>query len=156
VMGGPGAPHGRESSGLNRLTSIAKAYTREGIRDSLKTLCLDPAIITDEVVERRFGLAQLPGAREAFSAFISSPDGAPSMWDRVQSFLPKVQQPVMVLWGREDRILPVELAHKLASVLPNARLEIVENCGHWVQIERPEVFNRLVLDFFRSINAQSA
>jgi len=155
VMGGPGAPHGRESSGLNRLTSIAKAYTREGIRESLLTLCLDPAIVSDEIVERRFRLAQLPGAREAFTAFITSPDGGSSMWDRVQGFLPQVRQPVMVLWGSEDRILPVELAHRLAAVLPDARLEIVERCGHWVQIERPELFNRLVLDFFAQLERRA-
>jgi len=156
VMGGPGAPHGRESAGLNRLTAIADAYSREGIRASLETLCFDTSLISDELVERRFRLAQLPGAREVFSAFISSPDGGRSMWDRVQGFLPKIAQPVMVLWGKEDGILPVELAHKLASTLPHARLEIVESCGHWVQIERPEVFNRLVRDFFESQRASKS
>lgn len=154
VMGGPGAPHGRASASLNRLTAIADAYTREGIRESLRTLCSDQSLITDEIVERRFRLAQLPRAREAFSAFISSPEGGPSMWDRVQGFLPQIKQPVLLLWGKEDRILPVELARKLLPQLPNARLEIVENCGHWVQIERPEIFNTLVLGFFGSSGAQ--
>ena len=150
VMGGPGAPHGRESAGLNRLTAIANAHTREGIRESLKTLCFDPLLITDEIVDRRFRLAQLPGAREAFSAFISSPEGGSSMWDRVRGFLPQIEQPVLLLWGKDDRIIPVELARKLLPQLPNARLQIVADCGHWVQIERPELFNTSVLEFFGS------
>lgn len=154
VMGGPGAPHGRASTSLNRLTAIANAYTREGIRESLRTLCSDQSLITDEIVERRFRLAQLPGAREAFSAFISSPDGGPSMWDRVQGLLPEIRQPVLLIWGEEDRILPLELARKLLPQLPNARLEIIDNCGHWAQIECPETFNRLVLEFFEPLRGR--
>jgi pimeloyl-ACP methyl ester carboxylesterase len=41
----------------------------------------------------------------------------------------------------------LELGAELAKAIPNARLEVVEDSGHTMQVERPELFNKLVLDF---------
>jgi 4,5:9,10-diseco-3-hydroxy-5,9,17-trioxoandrosta-1(10),2-diene-4-oate hydrolase len=55
--------------------------------------------------------------------------------------------PVLLVWGRHDHLFPPSHAQVAAAVLPNARVEIFEEAGHTPQMEEPERFNRLVLDF---------
>lgn len=61
--------------------------------------------------------------------------------------LENIKQPVLVIWGRKDRVLPPKHGHFAKQRLPNAVLEVVEGCGHLPFFERPDVFNRLVLTF---------
>jgi len=51
--------------------------------------------------------------------------------------------------GTEDIVFPPPAAVALASLVPGAKLESVPAAGHSVYFERPEIFNRLVLDFFK-------
>lgn len=46
--------------------------------------------------------------------------------------------PVLVLWGKEDRIIPPEFARRLQEDLPHAEVHLLEQCGHAPQLERPE------------------
>lgn len=66
---------------------------------------------------------------------------------RLDRFLPRVANPTLILWGREDHIIPVECGEQYRRALPNARLTVLETCGHLPPIEQPDVFARLVLDF---------
>lgn len=65
------------------------------------------------------------------------------------SRLSEIEIPVLILWGRHDGILPVELAiqAKEAMGLPDENLVIFENSAHVPQIEEAELFNRELIDF---------
>jgi pimeloyl-ACP methyl ester carboxylesterase len=58
--------------------------------------------------------------------------------------------PVLLIWGEEDRLLPVDRARGAVRRLPGARLEVIEGAGHTPQAERPERFNRALEDFLAS------
>jgi pimeloyl-ACP methyl ester carboxylesterase len=58
-----------------------------------------------------------------------------------------VRIPALIVWGRQDRIVPLECGERYTRLLPNARLEILENCGHLADLERPEALARLVTEF---------
>jgi pimeloyl-ACP methyl ester carboxylesterase len=62
-------------------------------------------------------------------------------------FLPRVSNRTLIVWGREDRIVPLECGEMYRRALPNASLAVLEKCGHLPPIERPDAFARLVLDF---------
>ena len=66
---------------------------------------------------------------------------------RLPQFLPRVKTPSLVVWGREDRIVPVECGEQYARLLPNARLKVLEACGHQPPVEQPVEFAKLVLEF---------
>jgi len=66
---------------------------------------------------------------------------------RLAQFLPRVTNPTLVVWGREDRIVPVACGEQYRRALPRARLTVLEQCGHLPPIEQPDAFARLVLDF---------
>jgi pimeloyl-ACP methyl ester carboxylesterase len=66
---------------------------------------------------------------------------------RLAAFLPRVTNPALIVWGREDRIVPVVCGEQYRRLLPDARLSILDRCGHLPPIEQPDVFARLVIDF---------
>ena len=66
---------------------------------------------------------------------------------RLDRFLPRVTNPTLIVWGREDRIVPVECGELYRRALPNATLTVFDNCGHLVPIEHPDACARLVLEF---------
>jgi len=68
---------------------------------------------------------------------------------RLPHFLPRVTAPTLLLWGREDRIVPVICGEQYCRLLPNATLRVLERCGHMPPVEQPDRFAELVLDFLR-------
>ncbi len=58
-----------------------------------------------------------------------------------------VATPTLVVWGRDDRIVPLECGERYTKALPRSRLEIVEGAGHFVAMEKPEELARLVTRF---------
>jgi len=58
--------------------------------------------------------------------------------------------PTLIIWGREDRSIPVDRAVDMHRFFRHARLELIGDAGHVVNAESPEIFNRLTLDFLRT------
>jgi pimeloyl-ACP methyl ester carboxylesterase len=69
----------------------------------------------------------------------------PHMYDRrLIPLLPQVQVPTLVVWGDDDRVVPLECGERYAKLLPQASLEVVESCGHAVDMEKPLELARLM------------
>ena len=58
-----------------------------------------------------------------------------------------VCKPALVVWGDDDKVVPQSAAKRYVEALPDARLEIVGNCGHCVDMEQPEALAKLVTNF---------
>jgi pimeloyl-ACP methyl ester carboxylesterase len=72
----------------------------------------------------------------------------PYMFDpRLPRFLPRVANPTLVVWGRQDRIIPSICGEQYAKLLPNATLRLIDGCGHLPPLEKPEEFVRITRDF---------
>jgi 2-hydroxy-6-oxonona-2,4-dienedioate hydrolase len=61
--------------------------------------------------------------------------------------LSSIHVPALVVWGREDELISVTRAEKFRNGIPGAKLIVFEQCGHVPQLEKPDDFNRAVLDF---------
>ncbi len=59
--------------------------------------------------------------------------------------------PKLILWGKEDAILPYSYGQRIHALVPNARFETFEKCGHVPQFEEPEKFNSLTLQFLKEL-----
>src|SRR6185436_3197962 len=60
-----------------------------------------------------------------------------------------VTTPALIVWGRHDRIVPLECGERYAKSMPRARLEIVDGAGHFVDMERGAELAKLVTAFVR-------
>lgn len=59
--------------------------------------------------------------------------------DRKLSDLPKITQPTLIIWGEQDQVFPIELAHRLKRHLEhNAQLVVLKNAGHAINMEKPK------------------
>ena len=67
-------------------------------------------------------------------------------------YLAKVQTPALIVWGRQDAIIPVECAALFNEAIPNSRVSIIDNCGHSPQVERPQEFAAAVDGFLSGLS----
>jgi pimeloyl-ACP methyl ester carboxylesterase len=67
-------------------------------------------------------------------------------------YLRKVPTPALIVWGRQDAIIPVECGELYQKALPNATLQVIDHCGHSPAIEKPQEFLRVVTEFLSGIS----
>jgi pimeloyl-ACP methyl ester carboxylesterase len=58
-----------------------------------------------------------------------------------------VQTEALIVWGRRDLIVPVEVGEQYARALPRSRLSVVEGAGHFIEMEQPEALAKLIVPF---------
>lgn len=73
----------------------------------------------------------------------------PENMEEVVSQYPRIEVPTLIIWGRQDRIIPLENGERLHRALKNSRLVIIEDCGHNPHEEKPEEVIRAVTGFLR-------
>jgi len=101
----------------------------------------------DQIYTQEPGFEQLEGW-ETCREMTSRTGWKPYMWNRaLPGLLKGVSIPTLIVWGREDKIVPLECAQLYAEALPNARVSVIDQCGHAVDLEKPAQLTRLVLNF---------
>ena len=71
----------------------------------------------------------------------------PERIDEIAKRYPEIRLPTLLLWGLGERVVPLWVAQRLASDLPNARLSLLEKCGHIPPEERPAESLSVLLEF---------
>lgn len=153
VLMGPGglslnvfAPDPTE--GVRKLSAFGRAPSREKIEEFLRIMVHDQALVTDELIDERFAIASQPESLRAMAAMGKSftrPDSFEQgmLWREAY----KLRQRVLLMWGREDRVNPLDGALIALKLIPRAQLHVFGQCGHWAQLEKFDEFNRLAIDF---------
>jgi pimeloyl-ACP methyl ester carboxylesterase len=112
----------------------------------------DVAQVTD--YELLFGTKPTPEAREAhiinreattrycWKPYMHDPS-LPPLLERLREL------PTLIVWGREDRIVPVECGELFHKAIAGSALRIIEHCGHFPHLEKPTEFFRTVSDFLK-------
>jgi len=59
----------------------------------------------------------------------------------------KIYIPVLLIWGKNDKITPPDVAEEFNQLLPNSELHWIDNCGHAPMMERPVEFNKILKEF---------
>ena len=123
-------------------TTTFRRRDRNFIRERAALTFYDPVHVTDELVEKSYDLANdrnralrlLKLARSLQSETISDQ-------------LSQIDVPTQLIWGRNDRLTPPNVAEVFLQRLPRAELHFIDRCGHAPMIEHPDTFNRLALAF---------
>lgn len=61
-----------------------------------------------------------------------------SFTDQVEPLYPAIDVPVLVVWGQDDTWIPVDRAYRLQDLIPGARLTVIAEAGHLIQLDQPE------------------
>lgn len=145
LMGVPGAGM-TPSAGLAALRAYEPSH--DAMRDLLRNyFTVNPAMITDELVAIRYEASIADGAYEAYRAMFFDPRHAGSELGITESEVRAITTPTLLVHGREDKVVPVQVSVTMLGLLPNADLHVFSACGHWTQIERAGEFAALVSDY---------
>lgn len=127
---------------------FAAARTREDVRAFLQQLFHDPGAIPAPVVEGQFAYVTQPGVPEVLEQLIARRQA----WEtQVEAQVDSIGVPLLVIWGRNDRPVPVAHADRVRRV-KGARVVIIDNCGHAPMVERPQEFATHLRDFLDSVS----
>jgi pimeloyl-ACP methyl ester carboxylesterase len=68
---------------------------------------------------------------------------------QIYETLGTMNKPILLFWGRKDETVPFEHSQVLCAALPDAKLHVIENCGHIPHYEKPELVNPILLEFLK-------
>ncbi|MHB8454082.1 MAG: alpha/beta fold hydrolase [Acidiferrobacterales bacterium] len=106
----------------------------------LERLKPDPELIVSQAALRRDMLHSDPAKIAALALVL----------DNFSSVIPRVNAPTLIIWGDRDPLAPLRTARVLIANIPQARLEILQDCGHTPMDDQPLKFNELVLRELKS------
>ncbi|WP_298283519.1 alpha/beta fold hydrolase [Novosphingobium sp.] len=152
LLMGPGGGHPVFSTWPTPgIINLIMAYEGEGItaekvRGFISASLFNQAAVTDELVQQRLEAALDPRV-VAQPPMRPGPGGPPEdLWRDAR--LTRLPHETLIVWGREDRVLPLDTGMILMKQIPRATLTVVPQCGHWVMWEQWAEFNRIALSFF--------
>lgn len=137
------------SEGFLRLFEFLEDPTRERMIGWVKTMVYDKALITDELIDERLKNALAEGVlgktKTIFGSLFNPAlrESYVPLWTKAQSVTTKT----LLLWGRDDRMIPYDQAHFATRWMPEVELHTFAHCGHWIQVERKSDFERVVTEF---------
>jgi pimeloyl-ACP methyl ester carboxylesterase len=68
--------------------------------------------------------------------------------DVLDGRLGAIHKPTLIVWGREDRLIPLNFAQRFHKEITGSRLEVIDDCGHMPHVECADKFNHALLKFF--------
>ncbi len=139
------------TEGVKRLTEFAAPLgpSREKMAAFLRTLVFDQSLITDELVDERYAHASRPEAVAAMTAMGMSFFGEHAQDGMLWRDAHRLKHEVLLVWGREDRVNPLDGALVALKQIRRAQLHVFGGCGHWAQLEKFDEFNRLSIGFLQ-------
>lgn len=126
----------------------------ERVKTRLEWLMADPSMVTDDLIRTRQMVFEQPDWPMACRMNMALQD--PEIRQRnmfSDDDLRSIETESLVLWTSKDPSGPVDEGRRIADLLPNGELAVIDQAGHWPQYEQPEQFNQIQLDFLRNGHA---
>jgi pimeloyl-ACP methyl ester carboxylesterase len=128
---------------LRRYIRVLQANSVEEVKRAI--YAVDHKSVDDAYAKATLTKFALPGTKEAFLSALEGSTKAPRL---TSSRLSKVGAPTLVLWGKEDIMIPAKYVQPFVK-MNNCRLILLEDCGHRPHADKPDIFNRIVADFVK-------
>jgi 2-hydroxymuconate-semialdehyde hydrolase len=148
LMGSVGVPF-TITPGLDAVWGYTPSI--RNMRELLDIFAFNRNLVNDELAELRYRASIRPGWQESFSSMFPSPH---QQWvDAMviaEDKLMKIDKEVLLIHGRDDRVIPMATSLRLLELIPRSQLHVFGQCGHWTQIEHAAFFNHLISHFLSS------
>ena len=106
------------------------------VRNMMESMYYDDSKINPADVEAYAAPLTLPGAKYALQQ--TARQIIPDNIDEIIGRYPRIKVPTLIIWGREDKIIPLENGVRLHQAIRTSQLVVIERCGHDPPDERPE------------------
>lgn len=120
-------------------------------RIGLRAIFNDPARISDEFLALLINIEQdadaMQTARRVLHIGVDWRGLKPFLLREIRDAAPQITAPTLIVWGKQDQVVPLKHAFVAHKLIPNARLHLFERCGHTPQLEYPAQFNALIREF---------
>lgn len=135
------------TAGLDAVWGYTPSF--ENMRKIMDIFAYDRNLVSDELAKLRYEASIRPGYQESFASMFPAPrqrwvDALASREEDIRA----LSHEVMLIHGREDKVIPLSASLKLFDWIPRAQLHVFGQCGHWTQIEHAGRFGQLVSNFF--------
>lgn len=120
----------------------------ENMRTIVETFAYDKSLLTEALVASRYEASTRPGFHESYASMFPAPRQRHiNALATPDAQLRALDKPVLLLHGREDRVIPLASSLRLHELLPRSELHVFGQCGHWTQIEQKDRFVSVVDNF---------
>lgn len=143
--GGPSQFVPMPTEGIKLIGQLYRNPTIDNLKKMMNVFVYDASHLTEELYEAR--LNNMLNRRDHLENFVKSLEANPKQFPDYGHRLGEIKTPTLVVWGRDDRFVPLDVGLRLIWGIPNAQLHVFNQCGHWAQWEHADTFNRMVLDF---------
>lgn len=139
------------ASGIHEIVtgeSRPRRFDRNYVRERAAMTFYDPRHASEELVDE---VMDIVADRNRVIRLIKM--ARSTREENVEDVLGRIDVPTLLIWGTDDRLTPLPIAHRFRKRMTNARLELISRCGHAPMIEHPARFNQLVIDFLKALFA---
>ncbi len=133
------------AEGIKRLNKLYREPTIENLKEMMDIFVFDTSDLTEELFQTR--LNNILANQDHLINFVKSLEANPKQFPDFSPRLGEISAETLVVWGRQDRFVPMDTGLRLMAGIPKAQLHLFNQCGHWVQWEHADTFNRLTIDF---------
>ena len=130
--------------------SFPRRESYDFIREKVEFTFYDPAVATKELVDEVFAVVN-----DRFRVLRILAMAKSAIRHNMAKELHKINAPVSLIWGRNDRVTPPDVAVEFNTLLPNSELNWVDCCGHAPMMERPAEFNNHLKKFLDRIESKN-
>ena len=128
--------------------TFPRRESRDFVREKTEYTFYDPAVATPELVDEVYAIVN---DRHKVIRLLAMAKSA--IRHNMKEDLHKMTLPVCLIWGKDDKITPPDVADEFHELLPDSELHWIDKCGHAPMMEHPHEFNRLLKGFLAKINA---
>lgn len=151
MVGGTGGPSlyaPMPTEGIKQLQGLYRDPTIEKLKAMMNVFVYDPSALTEAQMQMR--LENMLARRDHLENFVKSLAVNPRQFPDQNARLHEISAPTLIVWGRDDRFVPMDVGLRLLAGIANSQLHVFARCGHWAQWEHADTFNAMVLAFLEA------
>ena len=124
----------------------------------VKRIFFQPPAILDDILPGMFRVRCLPRAPQVMLRSVRSGVNLLGLRRKhhIVDRLRDMPTPLLAVWGEKDLVIPPVSAEEVRCALPRSTVHVLPDCGHWPHMEKPEEFNRILIEFLSQSSSTAA
>ena len=133
------------AEGIKQIQKVYREPTLEHLKDLMNVFIFDASQMTEDLLQSR--LTNILSNQAHLDNFLGSFKANPKQFPDVSAQLDQIEHKTLIVWGRDDRFLPLDIGLRVLSLIKNSQMHIFNRCGHWAQWEHADDFNSVLTQF---------